>query len=154
MKTKRIVWISVLLAAPLGARSAAAEGWSLSKLNPFAKNEEKTKAASVPRETVISSDRGYRYDTVKPEPSTWQKFDTGTKKFFAGTKDALTWKKPTPKPTKKRLAVPWLHDPKDPNDLRGPKGKKKSWFSSLFAPKEPNHPRSMKEFVGLPRPEF
>ena len=142
MRTKQIVLVGFLLATLIGVQSASANDWSLGKLNPFAKEEVKPPA---PRRTTIGADRGYRYQSRAPEPSAWEKFDAGTKKFFGDTKKALTWKKPAPKKQRPGAGLAWIQSPKE---------EKQSWFSSLFAPKEPTPAKSMQEFLGMPRPEF
>jgi len=143
MRTERIVLVGISLSLMLAARAAVGDEWSLAKLNPFSKKEKVEKME--PRKMTIGSNRGYRYQSETPQPSAWQKFDAGTKKFFSDTKRALTWKKPAPKRPTSSTGLAWIKQPKE---------EKKSWFGSLFAPKEPAPAKSMQEFLGLPRPEF
>ncbi|MBN2477653.1 MAG: hypothetical protein JXB62_23800 [Pirellulales bacterium] len=148
--------VGIVLALLTGGQAARAEGWSLEKLNPVA-------AKPQPRTTGRSYARASSYGK-KTEPSALEKLDAGTKKlfadaaegtkkFFRDTKDALTWKKPAPK-TASRPYVPWIQPPKDPRHLRSAAPKKKSWFDSLFVREEPKRVESMKDWVGLPRPEM
>ena len=139
MKIARILSAGSALALLMVAQPALAEeGW-LDKLNPFAKKE---------RQNTVS-DR--RYNTRKVEPSPLEKLNTGTKKFFAGARDALTWKKPAPKRKPTNQYVPWIRQPKDPRHLSSRKKKKKSWLDSLFRREEPKRAQSLKDWVGLPR---
>ena len=139
MKTARILSAGLALALLMVVQPALAEeGW-LDKLNPFAKKE---------RQNTVSA---RRYHTRNVEPSPLEKLNAGTKKLFAGARDALTWKKPAPKRKPTNQHVPWIRQPQDPRYLSNRKKKKKSWLDSLFRREEPKQPQSLKDWVGLPR---
>ncbi len=144
MKTSGILSAAVLVVLLVSGQSAAADGWSLWKLLPFGKKE---------------ATRPARKSFARPSPlekldDDMKKFNEGTKKFFAQAVDALRWKKPDAKkrPTKRYLS--WIREPKDPRYLREPKKQKKSWWDSLFRREEPKRVDSMKDWVGLSKPEM
>ena len=116
----------------------AEEGW-LGKLNPFANQE---KHDTVSRNT---------HNAGRAEPSPLERFNAGTKKFFAGARDVLVGKKPAPEKKPTNQYAPWVRQPKDPRYLDSRKKKKKSWLDSLFRREEPKPPQSLKDWVGLPR---
>ncbi len=126
MKNSSILSACVLLALLAQGHAAENEGWSLSRLNPF---------GHEPSHTAIAK--------KTPEPSTLDKFNVGTKKFFTGAKDTLTFKKPAPKKTVATPYSPWQHKQR-PEE-------KKSWFGSMFAPKEPKPIESLDDWMSLPR---
>ena len=140
MKIARILSAGAALALLIVVQPALAEeGW-LQKVNPFAKKENRNPNS-------IGRYNGRR----RAEPSPLEKLDAGTKKFFAGARDALTWKKPAPKRKPTSQYVPWIPQPQDPRYLSSRKKKKKSWLDSLFRREEPKQPQSLKDWVGLPR---
>ena len=136
----------------------AQEGWSLKKLNPFAKD---TSAKSRATATVTDSDPFFSlpkfkvpalkmpkmpsFSKPKPraprnEPSGFQKFNQGTKNFFSKTSAALQ---------------PWKKNTKPARTIK-PKEKKGSTFGWLSPfPKEPEQRQvqTLNEFLKLPRPE-
>ena len=85
---------------------------------------------------------------AKKEPSGWEKLGSGTKKFFTGIGDTLS---PSKKPTTTQTAInPYASAMKGP-----PKPEKKSWFSQMFGPKEPDRPRNPSEWMSqTKRPEW
>jgi hypothetical protein len=107
------VLILAVVAVTLVGSRAAADGFSLSKLNPFASDEKpKPKSKSVANKNKDSGWLKWPFAsssstvkkpaakaTGKTPPSTWSKLNSGTKKLFAGTKSALTpgGKKPAAK---------------------------------------------------------
>jgi len=166
MKTAPFLAAIFVLTLFAGERSVRAEGWSLEKLNPFAKQEPAAYSAAPVRFGAYAN---------KKEPSPLEKFNAGTqkiladttagtkkvlvgtangtKKFFTGVRDTFAWKDPAPK-RKANPLVPWIREPEDPRYLRSSQKQKKSWFDSLFGREEPRRVESMKDWVGLPRPEF
>jgi len=79
----------------------------------------------------------------KPQPTMLNKMTTGTKKFFTGVGDALTFKKPAPKKTTVTPTNSWIKPPKaEP---------KPSWFSSMFRKEEPKKLSSPSEWLDQKR---
>jgi hypothetical protein len=79
----------------------------------------------------------------KSEPSVWQKMNSGTKKFFSGVGNALTFKK---SPPKKSPALPyntWIKPAKEEP--------KPNWFASLFEKKK-EKPKSPSDWINQKRP--
>jgi len=115
--------VSLAVAQPL-----LAEGWSLEKLLPLPKKEHT---------------KGSARKTTK-QPSPLQRLDTGTKKFFAQVCDVLTFKKPLVKREPPGRSS-WMRQP----EKKQPE--KKPFWSSWYAREEPTPPRSLREFMRLPR---
>ena len=138
------------------ATSAQADGWSLSKLNPFAKkpttpartwNTPKKESSSFWK---LPSFKMPGYNPVpkrRPtnQPSTWSKIGTGAKNMYNKTVDVLT---------------PWDNKPKPrtacSSYTRAPK--KKSFFSLpdwLKPAPEPKRPKpTVSGFLSQPRPKL
>ncbi len=123
---------------------SAADSWSLSKLVPFQKSSSSSRA----RATVSDNNSSWLHLPTwgqKPsskahsrEPSTLDKLGQGTKRTWDKTVDLLTpWDNPPKKPAKKT--------PKKP-----------AWYSSWIPQKKskPKEARTVKDFLGQPRPEF
>ena len=143
-----------LVAMAIGSSSAAAEGWSLSKLVPFQKSSASKRArASVsdddrssllPKMSLPSWGTKSRAPARPSEPSTLSKLNQGTKDFFGKSKDVLMpWSKSSKKPTARPASVkkpvaktPWY----------------KSWIPQKKKPEK--KPLSVSEFIGQDRPEF
>ncbi len=143
-----------LVAMAIGSTSAAAEGWSLSKLVPFQKSLASKRArASVsdddrsswlPRMSLPSWGSKSGGPARRSEPSTLNKLNQGTKDFVGKTKDVLMpWSKSSKKPTarpasakKSAAKTPWY----------------KSWIPQKKKPEK--KPMSVSEFIGQDRPEF
>ncbi len=79
----------------------------------------------------------------KPQPSVLNKMTTGTKKFFTGVGNALTFKKPAPKKTTITPTNAWIKPPKEEP--------KPSLISSLFHKEEPKKPSSPSEWLDQKR---
>jgi len=138
MKITRILSaVGALTLVIVAGPAPAEEGW-LGKLNPFAKKETHS--------TVSSR----KYNAKKAEPSPLDKLTSGTKKFFTGTRDALTGKKPAAKRKPANQYAPWNGTSQAPRQANS---QKKSWLDSLFRREKPKQVESMKDWVGLPRPE-
>jgi hypothetical protein len=122
--------LMVCAATPVGAESS----WKMPNLNPFAKDSTKpttTKKSSGFTMPNLIPSWGKPSKRPSSEPSTWTKFNTGTKQFFAKTKDVLT---------------PW-------DDSPATKKEKKSFFTGWLTEKEEvQKPRSVSEFLAQPRP--
>src|SRR5262245_55727952 len=93
MNLRKACALLVGLLVLAGASAAmAAEGWSLPNLNPFSQKESEP----APRRPAAHQTR-----RVASEPSTWERFTSGTKNLVGKTTDKLTpWKK---KPAPRRL---------------------------------------------------
>jgi hypothetical protein len=124
------LWIVLPLVALLVAPSfAAAEGWGLPNLNPWAKKPAQKSA----------------FASARKEPSTWQKMSKGTASTWKKTTAALTpWKKSTPPPAR-------------PTGVRSPAAKQASkttwynpvtWFKDDKGSRAPSTPG---EFLTQPR---
>lgn len=94
---QRLVAAVVLSLAVVSSTSRAAEGWQMPNLNPFAKKAGPPTSARVsdagdgwkmpsfaPKAKKKSTMAGKR-----PQPTTWQKMTTGSKKFWSQTADTL-----------------------------------------------------------------
>ena len=80
---------------------------------------------------------------TKPQPSLINKMTTGTKKFFTGVGNALTFKKTTTKTTTVNPTNPWIKPPKEEP--------KSSWLPSVFQKEEPKKPSSPSEWLDQKR---
>lgn len=116
-------------------RLAVAEGWSLSSLNPFAKQE-----STVSRTPQLDG-RPLRGERKKP--SAYKRMTSGTKRFLTSTKDTLMFKKSkaAPQPVSGYSGSYQFRKPKE----------EKSFFSSWFS-EEPEQPRTPQEWLSQPRP--
>jgi len=143
MKVARFVSAGVVVVLLMGSQATLADDWSWQKLNPFASNDPQPSRRHTARSSVHPMNRT-RKSTAEPSGlqkftgelkqkvgEDLSKFNAGTKRFFSGAKDALTWKEPAPK--KKR-----------------PK-KKTSWMNSLFGRKEPKPIESFDDWWALER---
>lgn len=74
------------------------------------------------------------------EPSALQKMNQDTKEFFGRVGQTLSPNKPAPKKKAPQPYNPWVKQTKK---------EKTSWFGSWFAPKEPEPPRSLSEWMDL-----
>jgi hypothetical protein len=79
---------------------------------------------------------------TKPQPSLLNKMSTGTKKFFTGVGDALTFKKTESKKTV-TPTNPWIKPPKEEP--------KTSWLPSMFQKEEPKKKTSPSEWLDQKR---
>ena len=139
MKIARILSaVGVLTLVIVAGPATAEEGW-LGKLNPLAKKQTHSTPASR------------KHNVRKAEPSALDKLSSGTKKFFTGTRDALTGKKPAAQRKSTNQYTPWNGTSQAPRQASSQK--KKSWLDSLFRPEKPKQVESLKDWVGLPRPE-
>jgi hypothetical protein len=127
--------LSLLVAA---GPAPAEEGW-LGKLNPLAKKQT---------HSTLSSRKN---NAKKAGSSPLDKLASGTKKVFADTRDALTFKKPAPKQKATSQYAPWNRTSQVPRPVSNQK--KKSWLDSLLGREKPKQVESMKDWVGLPRLE-
>ena len=126
MRSVSILFVGVALLVLSAARPASAEGWSLP--NPFASKESK---------------QAEREPAAKPSPL--KKFQEGTKRLFAKTRDKLTGRKP-PKKKPTNQYVPWIRPPREEQPER-----KQSWLTSLFRRKEPKPVKTMDDWWQLKR---
>ena len=139
MKLSRCFIVLILLASLAGTQQALAEGWSLSKLNPFSK-----KRGKKPASRKVIRPESYRPSYILGTPTAYQQMKNNVEKIVSKTKNFFTFKKKTrPGPN------PW-HDPKY-NPLAQPQEKKSSWWPW---PKKEQYkwPSTPGEFIGLDRP--
>jgi hypothetical protein len=132
MKVARIVSASIIivLTVVVCGQVVQADGWSLA--NMFT-----TKSDTTPKKTPPKP--------ATKTPSAMEKMGTGTKKFFGGIGDTLSGKKTATHKTTTHPSVTML--PSKP----AKKTTTSSW--NPFKREEPKQPRSLKDFVGMPRPE-
>ena len=141
MKIARILSAALAVAFVLGSQTAAAEGWSLAKLNPFAKKQPK--AAGQKEAETADRERAKK-------PSPFEKLGADTKEFFSKTKDALTPKKTSAKPGSTRRP-PWRRRRPEPRPSTQPPKQQPSWLSSLFRRKVTEAPESLDDWLSLER---
>lgn len=139
--------LAVALILSRGAiASAAEEGWSLSKLNPFgspSSSSAKSKAARSPHSASAGK--------PKSAPrSTLNSMTQGTSKFMGKTKEVLMpWSKPAPKTTK--MSVSRTTPAKK---SRAASVQKAAWYEFWKSePEQDKGPQTVNEFLALPRPE-
>lgn len=84
--------------------------------------------------------------------NTFKSIGSGTTKLVQGAVDLVTLKSLREKKTSKRRPVnqPWMNRP---STRRNKEEKKSFWSSLLPAKEEPKQVRTMKDFVGLKRPQ-
>ena len=110
-----------------GIRPAIGDGSSPPKLSPDGQTDAK-------KNPLVQN---------KPQPSMLNKMTTGTKKFFTGVGDAMTFKKSAPKKTTITPTNPWIKPPKEQP--------KTSWLPSMFHKEEPKKPSSPSEWLDQKR---
>jgi hypothetical protein len=160
------------VALALAGNLAAAEGLSLSKLNPFAGEEKpkaKPKAKSTANKTAGKESSWLKWPfsstsstakkpaarKTKPEPSTLSKLNSGTKKLFSDTKNALTpgGKKPA---AKSNSASGFAGRSTGSRTAKKEESKASgNIFASWFKPTEPEKPKRPErpsDWVGGERP--
>jgi hypothetical protein len=161
-------FLALPVALSLAGSLAAAEGFSLSKLNPFASEEKakpKPKAKSNANKTTNKDSSWLKWPfstsakkpapkkTTKPEPSTWNKMTSGTKRLFSNTKNALT--PGESKPAAKSNTATGLAG-RSTGSRTAKKEESKNIFASWFKPTEPEPPKKPpqrpSDWVGGERP--
>jgi hypothetical protein len=110
-----------------------ADGWSLW---PAASSDATSSTAPAPIKNATPP--------AQKSPSALAKVGSGTKNFFAKTKNALTFNKPAPPKRSIQPPNPFMPKPR-PED-------KKAWFDGLFAKKPPEKPKTPADWISLPRP--
>jgi len=134
---KSLRWLAVgLVALMCAAPAVQAEGWSLKKLNPFAKSTSSSKKKSAAKPT-------WKLPKWKT-PAPIQKVNRSTTRMAAKTWDSLTFwdNKKEPKSTWASGAKPYKRKEVE----------KESWLDNLFTAKE-EKPKTPNEFLSQPRPE-
>ncbi|MHB8970999.1 MAG: hypothetical protein ACYC3X_11290 [Pirellulaceae bacterium] len=147
-------WVAVasLVAISFASVAAAAEGWSVSKLNPFKKSSPSKRAHAnvsdeksgigLPHMSLPSLSSKSTAPKRKSEPSTLAKMNQSTKNFFGKTKDVL---------------MPWSKSSKKPSASYGSNkkpAKKKSFLTSWMPEKKAEKKtQTMGDFLGGKRPE-
>lgn len=153
MNRRFSILLALVVAVAIASPSRADDGWSLANLNPFKKKESKLERTQRAHASFSDSDEkpergffptmsfpkwGSRTHTPKPtEPSTLAKLNEGTKDLFGKTKEVL---------------MPWSSSPKKKS--RSTKKSSFSLTSWLTKKEEPKRPRTVKDFIGQPRPGF
>jgi hypothetical protein len=135
---KLLRWLAVgVVAVVCAAPAAQAEGWSLSKLNPFAKS---TSSSKKKKSTAKPSFKLPKWKT----PAPIQKVNQSTTRMAAKTWDTLTF---------------WDNGKKSKNSWGGgakpykrKQVEKESWLDNLFTAKE-EKPKTPNEFLSGKRPE-
>lgn len=125
-KIAKLISVAAMLLVLAGTRPAVCQGWSL--WNPLASNDKSEAKSKRP----VSR-------TAQKPPSTWNKITSGTKNFFGKIGDAFSFKKSPPK----RSAVPQYAYPTYP----GLKSQKKKESKSWFGLKEPEKPKSVRQWM-------
>lgn len=136
---KAVCWMAVCLTAlVLAAPAAQAEGWSLSKLNPFAKSSSSSKKKSSSLKPTFKLPKW-------KTPAPIKKVNRSTTRMASKTWDTLTF---------------WDNDKKPANSWGGgakpykrKKEEKSSWISNLFTAKDESKPKTPGEFLSGKRPE-
>jgi hypothetical protein len=123
----------LLLCATLGV--SAEENWNLSKLNPFgsSKSTKATKTAK-PKNSLR-----------KTQPSTWDKVTGATKNAVTKTNETLNpWAKKST--TSKRASTKQAAN-------RPKSSEKPSMWERLVGKEEDKRPKTVSEFINLPKPK-
>lgn len=126
--------VTLLLVAP----DAQAEGWSLNKLNPFAKSSASSKKK---KSSGLTSWKLPKLRT----PAPIQKVNRSTTRMASKTWDTLTFWDNDKKPS----TTPWTSGAKP---YKRASEKKESWLSSLFTAKD-EKPKTPNDFLRQKRPE-
>ena len=129
VRTARALSLVVMVVLLSSLRSPVCQAWSLW---PFgdSKAEQpppKPKPAAKPAK--------------KAPPSAWDNISTGTKSFCNKIGETVGLKKPAPKKPEYAIPRPMV-----------PQTQSKSWFGSLFQPKDPPPPKDAAQFIGQKRP--
>lgn len=129
MKTIRICLLLAVAGVLATAHTAWGDGWSLSKLNPFASKSKSTQRSSN-------------------QPTALQQLGNGTKKVVGTTADIVTLKWLASKETPPEPKYRWAHK------SRRAEPQKKSFFDFLLPAKEPPQPQTPGEWMAQERPAF
>ena len=158
------ILVVFVIVPALAAPSWADDGWHLPKLNPLQKTDkaeqrERVRArlsdeASRPGGASLATFPGHEgqseFSQHREKPSVLTKLNEGTKDLVEGTVDTTKnafakTKRALGKTT--RLLMPW-------SNKKGKKGQSSIFTSWWRADEEPERPRSVKEFLALPRPGY
>lgn len=158
MKTSRLWILSCAGLIGLLTQTANAEGWSMSKLNPFAKDgsaKPKTSRVSDSDSKSWSLPKLPSWSSTKPapaarksEPSTIGKVTSGTKSMLSKTKETLTPWDDSPSKSKKRSPSSRTASSRQPKKSKG--FLPSSWFADS-KPSKSSEPRSVTDFIGQQR---
>lgn len=142
-------WLATLLVALVTASSRADEGWSLSKLNPFA-TKPKSSKTSPTRNVSDAKSSGNSLNPFAKKPAT-----------SAPIKSTTSRRKSEPSVLTKtwETITPWDdHPAKKPAPLvtkKSSKANEKSWWDSFFGPaEEVKQPKTVNEFLDQEKPGF
>ena len=134
------ILMSLVIVTALVGPSRADDAWSLSKLNPFKKKATPATRVRASLDDRMAESRMRTATSQRQEPSTWAKMNQGTKDLFGKTKSVL---------------MPWTNKKKSSSSSRQKSEQKTSILTSWLPKKaEPERPKSVKEFLGRPRPSF
>jgi hypothetical protein len=139
-----------LLAFASPVTAVAADGWGWSSLNPFGAGETKPTGNQNRRPTTPSRSAAKTPAKQGAVASSWNSVSRGTSNFMGKTKEVLMpWSKPAAKPTSR---VPISRNA--PTRKPKPKAEQPSWYEFWKeAPEEKTGPKTVNEFLALPRPE-
>jgi hypothetical protein len=132
------------------AATLHAEGWSLTSWIPGQKDKPSTSKTSSTRTPLLDGKplRSTSKSRAARQPSVWGRMTTGTKNFFARTKDALTWDS-EPEPRSGGTHTSW----DDPAPRLSRKKEEGSSFWNWFGPEEPRPSKTVQGFLSQKRPE-
>jgi len=128
MKLSGLTLAGLLGLLVLVEQTARADGWW-----PF-----NSSSSSSTSKSNSASRPAAKHQTTAP--STWDTITGAPKKAYTATKDALTPKKAPP-----------TRPVGNYNPYMRKEPEKKGWFDSMFGKKEPEPPKSLKEWMSLPR---
>lgn len=134
-----------------GSTAAAAdEGWGWSSLNPFGGSETKPTGNQNRRPATPSRAPAKPAASKGAVSSTWNSVSRGTSNFMGKTKEVMMpWSKPAAKPASR---VPISRN--SPTRRPKPKNEPPAWYEFWKdAPEENTGPKTVNEFLALPRPE-
>jgi len=149
----------VVLLASIGQPSARAEGWKLPTWNPFSSDSSKPKNATKSWSIPMLDGKPLRSPATlarrkSPGPSTWDRFQAGTKKFFVASYDTVTLKKlraPKKPPSNQPPWANWNPGAASSSSQSAASSGSRWSPTSWFQREPPSQPRTITEFVAMPR---
>ncbi len=142
--------LAIAVCATLTSLPARAEGWSLTSWIPGQKDETKTRSNTT-RTPLLGGKpvRSTSRMSAGSQPSMWGRMTSGTTKFFARTKNALSWSD-TPEPRARGGSHSSWDDAKPSRSKKSKDGP--SFFSGWFDD-EPRPSKTVQGFMSQKRPE-
>lgn len=136
----RVLVVALLLLGwGVSLRDAAAEGWSLRRLNPFTWG--RSDADTSPYYSPVDNDE---------DPTLWQGFTAGTRRFFRKTGDFLRGR--DQEEESRGYGSPWQMSSSGSGGQRKPK-RDGGFLGGLFGDDQDDEPRTVSEWLGQERPE-